>query len=95
MSADEFLEFFYLLTRRKDLFEIMKKFTKRSADQTMDRICMTAPELSSFLLHKYENVEAFINQYEMNKNLRAQKLLSLDGKYAMKQKSYLRKMSFV
>lgn len=95
MSADEFLEFFYLLTRRKDLFEIMKKFTKKSVHQTMDRICMTIPELSSFLLNKYENVESFINQYEMNRNLRAQKLLSLDGKYAMKQKCYLKKMSFV
>ncbi|CAF3993528.1 unnamed protein product [Rotaria sp. Silwood2] len=49
LSPEEFLNFFQLLTRRKDLYEIMQKYTKNGYTESMDTIHMNVDELLSFL----------------------------------------------
>ncbi|CAF4321901.1 unnamed protein product [Adineta steineri] len=49
LTPNEFIEFFHILTRRKDLYEIMQKYVKNGDDQSIETICMTTNELLHFL----------------------------------------------
>ncbi|CAF1159595.1 unnamed protein product [Adineta steineri] len=49
LTSDEFIEFFRLFTRRKDLYRIMKKYVKNAENQSMDTITMSVDELLYFL----------------------------------------------
>ncbi|CAF1351648.1 unnamed protein product [Rotaria sordida] len=49
LTSDEFLKFFHLLTRRKDLYKIMQQYVKKDDNQSMDTIYMDVDELLYFL----------------------------------------------
>ncbi|UJR20415.1 hypothetical protein I4U23_023546 [Adineta vaga] len=49
LTADEFIEFFRTLTRRQDLYKIMKKYAKNNPNHTIDSIYLTTEELLDFL----------------------------------------------
>ncbi|CAF2640601.1 unnamed protein product [Rotaria sp. Silwood2] len=49
LTSDEFLQFFRLLTRRKDLYKIMQQYVKKDDNQSMDTIYMDTNELLYFL----------------------------------------------
>ncbi|CAM4790482.1 unnamed protein product [Rotaria magnacalcarata] len=49
LSPEEFVGFFHLLTQRKDLYEIMKQYTKNGRSYSIENIHMNVDELLSFL----------------------------------------------
>ncbi|CAF2740797.1 unnamed protein product [Rotaria sp. Silwood2] len=49
LTPDEFINFFRVLTRRTDLYEIMQKYVKNGDEQTIETISMNANELLYFL----------------------------------------------
>ncbi|CAF4392561.1 unnamed protein product [Rotaria socialis] len=89
LNSVDFVNFFNLLTRRKDLFEIMKTFIKNGSGRTMENISMNRNELHSFLEQaENENIknidnptelQRLIDTYELNNEFRGKCLLSLDG----------------
>jgi len=89
ISSEEFLKFFQLLTRRKDLYEIMKRYTEIGQEQPMDKIYMERDELISFLQvahydsiknsNKPQQAQKLINEFELNVELRENGCLGLDG----------------
>ncbi|CAF1210382.1 unnamed protein product [Adineta steineri] len=87
LNSDEFITFFHILTRRKDLYEIMKKHTKVAYIQPMEKVYMDKNDLYTFFrqcqnknmnLLQLEQVQDIINEYEKNTELRDKGLLSLD-----------------
>ncbi|UJR09704.1 hypothetical protein I4U23_013933 [Adineta vaga] len=88
LNSEEFIKFFHLLTRRKDLYEIMKKYTDHDYTQTMETMYINRDGLLSFLRVHYkqtmksinlEQVQQLINEFELNSELREKGLLSVDG----------------
>ncbi|CAF3574069.1 unnamed protein product, partial [Rotaria sp. Silwood1] len=89
LNPVEFVTFFKMLTRRKDLYTIMQKFVKTGLQQTMENIYMDKHELLYFLrLTKNENMkhidslnqaQKVIDEFEMNNEFREKGFLSLDG----------------
>ncbi|CAM4954901.1 unnamed protein product [Rotaria socialis] len=89
LNSVDFVNFFNSLTRRKDLFEIMKTFIKNGSGRTMENISMNRNELHSFLEQaENENIknidnptelQRLIDTYELNNEFRGKCLLSLDG----------------
>ncbi|CAF1280178.1 unnamed protein product [Rotaria sordida] len=49
LTPDEFINFFHVLARRIDLYEIMQKYVKNANEQTIETICMNINELLYFL----------------------------------------------
>ncbi|CAF0825498.1 unnamed protein product [Adineta ricciae] len=56
LTADEFLEFFHTLTRRRDLYNIMRKYAKNDENHTIDSIYLTTEELLEFLQKEQNQV---------------------------------------
>ncbi|CAF1565253.1 unnamed protein product [Rotaria magnacalcarata] len=89
LNQVDFVNFFNLLTHRKDLFGIMKTFIKNGSEKTMENISMNRNELYSFLEQaENENIknidnptelQRLIDTYELNNEFREKGLLSLDG----------------
>ncbi|CAF0902575.1 unnamed protein product [Rotaria sordida] len=89
LNPDEFLIFFKMLTRRKDLYEIMKQNVKYGYQQPMESISMDKNELLNFLrLTKNENtkhinnldeVQKLLDEFELNAEFREKGVLGLDG----------------
>jgi hypothetical protein len=65
----------------------MKIHTKNGDKQTMETIYMNKNELSLLLNNKPEQIQNFINEFEMNIKLREKGLLSLDGMFRFLNKS--------
>jgi hypothetical protein len=59
----------------------MKRHTKNGNKQSIETIYMNKNELSSLLNIKPEQIQNFINEFEMNIQLREKGLLSLDGMF--------------
>ena len=59
MNADEFIEFFHRLIRRRDLYVIMQKYVDNREEQSMDQISMSVGELLEFL----QNVQQVILRF--------------------------------
>ncbi|CAF3309874.1 unnamed protein product, partial [Rotaria sp. Silwood2] len=49
LTPDEFINFFQVLARRIDLYEIMQKYVENGDEQTIETICMNINELLYFL----------------------------------------------
>jgi hypothetical protein len=49
LTPDDFIVFFHLLARRRDLYQIMQKYVKNGDEQTIETICMNTNELLYFL----------------------------------------------
>ncbi|CAF3432915.1 unnamed protein product [Rotaria sp. Silwood1] len=89
LSPEEFVNFFQLLTRRKDLYDIMLNYVKNGTKPDIDNIHLNKLELLSFIQqNKYENlkhiedenqIQNMINKYEINTAFRDKGLISLDG----------------
>jgi hypothetical protein len=59
-------------------FDLLRH-TKSGDQLSMEKICMDTDELSSFLADKSKLTQNFINEFEMDSELREKGLLSLDG----------------
>ncbi|CAF4014958.1 unnamed protein product, partial [Rotaria sordida] len=89
LNPEEFVQFFKILTRRKDLYDLMQKFVKYGYQQTMENIYMDRNELLYFLrLMKNSNMQhinslieaqKLIDEYELNTEFREKGFLGLDG----------------
>ncbi|CAF3840109.1 unnamed protein product, partial [Rotaria sp. Silwood1] len=67
LNPDEFINFFRVLTRRIDLYEVMQKYVKNVDQQTIDTICMNINELLYFL-RTVQNQTIIKYQSKQNKN---------------------------
>ncbi|CAF1202373.1 unnamed protein product [Rotaria sp. Silwood1] len=68
LTSDEFLKFFHLLTRRKDLYKIMQQYVKKDDNQSMNTIYMDIDELLYFL-QNVQNQKVIVyqlKQFEMD-----------------------------
>ncbi|CAF0885382.1 unnamed protein product [Adineta ricciae] len=88
LNSDEFINFFQLLTRRKDLYAILKDHANLNYTQPIETVSINANQLLSFLRLHYkqtmrsislEEVQQLIREFELNKELRDKDLLGTDG----------------
>ncbi|CAF2666556.1 unnamed protein product [Rotaria sp. Silwood2] len=74
LTSDEFITFFHVLTRRKDLYAIMQQYVKDGDKQSMDSISMNIDELLYFLQNSQNQT---IIKYQSNESTSDYSLVSI------------------